>query len=165
MLLPAIKAKLDELKISYKSGTAKDDLYALLPADTRAQIEAQEKADADAEQVAKDKADAENATPALDVANVFSDNDAFVRAYSFAIHGTGFEDLAKEFIANRGGFTYKLAAVAIDPEPAKPAPIPTADVFNRGELLRSFSLDIHGEDFEKIAHQFADRQGFEVKLR
>ncbi len=176
-----ISEKLVALNIAHKLSDKKEDLYALLPEavrvaheqDVAAKIEADAaEAKAKEELDAKEKADAEVAAaeaakvPSLKVANVFDKEGRFVRAYSEAIHGSGFEALAGEYILPRDGFTVQLGETSAEVKEPAPAKVPTADVLTKdGQVVRSYSLDIHGEKFESLAKEFAAPRGLQTRLK
>lgn len=183
-----ISDKLHELKIEHKLSDKKEDLYNLLPAEVRAAIEkdaadakakaeaeeaaskaAAEKELADKEAEAKAKAEAEEAAakePSRKVANVFSKEHQFVRAYSEAIHGEDFEKLAGEFIFEREGFTVQVGETSAEPKEPVAEKVPTVEVVsNDGQVVRSYSLDVHGEGYEKLAEEFATVRNLKVRVK
>lgn len=86
-----------------------------------------------------------------------------VRRYSIKDHGEDFIELATEFASKKGYEVVTLKEV-IKTESDAPTEDPenVVVVKKNGLTIRTYSLSVHGEDFKKLAKQFAEKNDYQI---
>lgn len=56
-------------------------------------------------------------------------------------------------------------AAGADFSPKQKSSHTLADVIGAGQVVRTYSLEVHGEEFEDLAHEFAKPRGLTVSVR
>lgn len=86
-----------------------------------------------------------------------------VRKYTLNDHGENFIELATEFASKKGYEVVTLKEV-IKTENDAPTEDPenVVVVKKNGLTIRTYSLSVHGEDFKKLAKQFAEKNDYQI---
>lgn len=100
--------------------------------------------------------------PIVDIALVMN-GKIEVRKYTIQDHGENFVELANEFASKKG---YEVVTLKEVIKTESNAPIEDPENFvvvkKNGLTIRTYSLSVHGEDFKKLAKQFAEKNDYQI---
>lgn len=115
-----------------------------------------------APKVPKAKVEVKKEKPLVDTALVMN-GKIEVRKYTLNDHGEDFIELATEFASKKGYEVITLKEV-IKTESDAPTEDPenVVVVKKNGLTIRTYSLSVHGEDFKKLAKQFAEKNDYQI---
>ena len=108
------------------------------------------------------KKEVKKAKPLVDTALVMN-GKIEVRKYTLNDHGEDFIELATEF-ASKKGYEVVTSKEVIKTDSNIPTENPenVVVVKKNGLTIRTYSLSVHGEDFKKLAKQFAEKNNYQI---